>query len=195
VFVKADPKEESKMKVRYSLIAAFAVMSAPVFAQDAPAPSTQESSPPAQTEPMAPATPPAATTPSATDPAPTPSPAPAAPDKEAAAPAPSPSTTMAAGDLKESEDDAKMVPSLNATVDKVEEMDIFDANNKKIAEVDAVLEDSAGEVKGVAIEYGGFLGFGESGAILTFDQVKAQDGKLITTLSEDELKALPAWDK
>ena len=107
------------MKVRYSLIAAFAVMSAPVFAQDAPAPSTQESSPPAQTEPMAPATPPAATTPSATDPAPTPSPspAPAAPDKEAAAPAPSPSTTMAAGDLKESADDAKMVPSLNATVD------------------------------------------------------------------------------
>jgi hypothetical protein len=190
VFVKADPKEESKMKVRYSLIAAFAVMSAPVFAQDAPAPSTQESSPPAQTEPMAPATPPAAEAP-----APSTTPAPAAPDKEAAAPAPSPSTTMAAGDLKESEDDAKMVPPLNATVDKVEEMDIFDGNGKKIAEVDAVLEDSAGEVKGVAIEYGGFLGFGESGAILTFDQVKAQDGKLITTLSEDELKALPAWDK
>ena len=183
------------MKVRYSLIAAFAVMSAPVFAQEAPTPSTQESSPPAQTEPMAPATPPAAETPKATDPAPSPSPAPAAPDKEAAAPAPSTSTTMAAGDLKESADDAKMVPPLNATVDKVEEMDIFDANGKKIAEVDAVLEDSAGEVKGVAIEYGGFLGFGESGAILSFDQVKAQDGKLITTLSEDELKTLPAWDK
>ena len=183
------------MKVRYSLIAAFAVMSAPVFARDAPAPSTQESSPPAQTEPMAPATPPAATTPSATDPAPSPAPAPAAPDKEAAAPAPSTSTTMAAGDLKESQDDAKMVPALNASVDKVEEMDIYDANGKKIAEVDSVLEDSAGDVKGVAIEYGGFLGFGESGAILTFDQVKAQDGKLITTLSEDELKTLPAWDK
>ena len=70
-----------------------------------------------------------------------------------------------------------------------------EAMQKKIDEVDSVLEDSAGEVKGVAIEYGGFLGFGESGAILTFDQVKAQDGKLITTLSEDELKTLPAWDK
>jgi sporulation protein YlmC with PRC-barrel domain len=194
VFVKADPKEESKMKVRYSLIAAFAVMSAPVFAQDAPAPSTQETSPPAQTEPMAPATPPAAEAPKATDPAPSTTPAPAAPDKEAAAPALS-TSTMAAGDLKESQDDAKMVPALNASVDKVEEMDIYDANGKKIAEVDSVLEDSAGEVKGVAIEYGGFLGFGESGAILTFDQVKAQDGKLITTLSADELKTLPAWDK
>jgi hypothetical protein len=182
------------MKVRYSLIAALAVMSVPALAQDTPAPSTQESSPPAQTEPMAPATPPAASPPTATEPAPSTTPAPAAPDKEAAAPTPS-TSTMAAGDLKESEDDAKMVPSLNATVDKVEEMDIYDSNGKKIAEVDAVLEDSAGEVKGVAIEYGGFLGFGDSGAIMTFDQVKAQDGKLITTLGEDELKTLPAWDK
>ena len=73
-----------------------------------------------------------------------------------------------------------MVPPLNASVDKVEEMDIYDANGKKIAEVDSVLEDSAGEVKGVAIEYGGFLGFGEKGAIVTIDQVKTQDGKLIT---------------
>ena len=34
-----------------------------------------------------------------------------------------------------------------------------------------------GEIKGVAIEYGGFLGFGEKGAILTLDQVKPKDGK------------------
>jgi sporulation protein YlmC with PRC-barrel domain len=87
-----------------------------------------------------------------------------------------------------------MVPQLNASVDKVEEMDILDANGKKIAEVDSVLEDSAGEVKGVAIEYGGFLGFGEKGAIVTIDQLKAQDGKLITTLTEEQLPTLPAWN-
>jgi hypothetical protein len=57
-----------------------------------------------------------------------------------------------------------------------------------------VLEDSAGEVKGVAIEYGGFLGFGEKGAIVTIDQLKAQDGKLITTLTEEQLPTLPAWN-
>ena len=34
-----------------------------------------------------------------------------------------------------------MVAPLNASVDKVEEMDIYDANGKKIAEVDSVLED------------------------------------------------------
>ena len=183
------------MKVRYSLIAALAVMSAPVFAQEAPAPSTQESSPPAQTEPMAPATPPAATPtpPAATDPAP--SPAPVAPDKEAAAPAPATSTDVAAGNLKESEDDAKMVPSLNATVDKVEEMDIYDATGKKIAEVDSVLEDKNGEIKGLAIEYGGFLGFGEKGAILTLDQVRQKDGNIAIEMTEDQLTTLPAWNE
>ena len=78
------------MKVRYSLIAAFAVMSAPVFAQDAPAPSTQESSPPAQTEPMAPATPPAAEAPKATDPAPSTTPGSRSPTATCGRGAPSP---------------------------------------------------------------------------------------------------------
>ena len=42
-----------------------------------------------------------------------------------------------------------------------------------------MLEDSNGEIKGVAIEYGGFLGFGEKGAIMTFDQLKLKDGNLV----------------
>jgi sporulation protein YlmC with PRC-barrel domain len=88
-----------------------------------------------------------------------------------------------------------MVAPLNASVDKVEAMDIYDANGKKIAEVDSVLEDANGEIKGVAIEYGGFLGFGEKGAIVTLDQVKAQDGKLVTELTEEQLPTLPAWDQ
>jgi hypothetical protein len=177
------------MKARFSLIAALAVMSAPAFAQEAPSPSTQETTPPAQTEPMAPATPPAAETPSATEPAPAPAPT---MDKEAVAPAPSSDTSVAG--LRESEDDAKMVAPLNATVDKVEEMDVYDAAGKKIAEVDSVLEDSNGEVKGVAIEYGGFLGFGEKGAILTLDQVKQKDGNIAIELTEDQLSTLPAWN-
>ncbi len=54
---------------------------------------------------------------------------------------------------------------------------------------------SNGEIKGVAIEYGGFLGFGDKGAILTLDQVKAQDGKLITDVTEEQLTTLPAWNE
>ncbi|MFA6141331.1 MAG: PRC-barrel domain-containing protein [Hyphomicrobium sp.] len=179
------------MTARISLVALLAVMAGSAFAQEpSTAPPTTENAPSMQSDQMAPSTTPAPQAPAATEPTPA---APATTmDKEAAAPAPS--GDVAANALKKAEDDAKMVPQLNASVDSVEEMDIFDANGKKIAEVDSVLEDSTGEVKGVAIEYGGFLGFGEKGAIVTFDQLKAQDGKLTTTLTEEQLPTLPAWN-
>jgi len=186
------------MTARISLVAVLAVMAGSAFAQEPPAaPSTTEQAPSMQNDQMAPSTTPApATEAPAATPEPTPAPAPApAPDKEAAAPAPSGSSDVAASALKKSEDDAKMVPALNASVDKVEAMDIYDANGKKIAEVDSVLEDSNGEVKGVAIEYGGFLSFGEKGAIVTLDQLKTKDGNLVTELTEEQLPTLPAWDQ
>jgi sporulation protein YlmC with PRC-barrel domain len=172
-----------------SIIAALSIIAVPALAQEATSPSTQNA--PA-TDQMAPATPPAAPSvpaPSATEPAPAPSPTPPAADKQAAAP----SGEIVIGELRKSEDDNKTVDALNATVDKVKEMDVYDANGKKIAEVDSVLEDKNGDVKGIAIEYGGFLGFGEKAAILTLDQVKQKDGTLVTEMSEEQLPALPAW--
>jgi sporulation protein YlmC with PRC-barrel domain len=97
-------------------------------------------------------------------------------------------------ELRESEDDNKMVGPLSATVDQVEDMDIFDANGKKIGEVDAVLEDKAGNIKGVAVEYGGFLGIGSKGAVITFDRMKTKDGNIVVDLTEDDLTGLPAWN-
>jgi hypothetical protein len=178
------------MNARISLVAVLAVIAGSAFAQEPPAaPSTTEKAPSMQSDQMAPSTTPAPQAPAATEPTPAPAPA----DKSAAAPAPS--GDVAAGALKETEDDAKMVAPLNASVDKVEDMDIYDANGKKIAEVDSVLEDSNGDIKGVAIEYGGFLGFGEKGAILTFDQLKQKDGNLTTDLTEEQLPTLPAWNQ
>ena len=177
------------MTARISLAALLAVMASAALAQEPPAsPPATENAPSMQSDQMTPSTTPAPP-PAATEPAPT------APAPEAAAPSPAPSTDVASSALKESEDDNKMVAPLNASVDVVEDMDIYDANGKKIAEVDAVLEDASGEVKGVAIEYGGFLGFGDKGAILTLDQVKAQDGKLITEVTEEQLPTLPAWNQ
>ena len=178
------------MTARISLAALLAVMAGAAFAQDPPAsPPATENAPSTQSDQMTPSTTPAPQPPAATEPTPT------APAPEAAAPAPATSTDVASSALKESEDDNKMVAPLNASVDAVEDMDIYDANGKKIAEVDAVLEDSNGEIKGVAIEYGGFLGFGDKGAILTLDQVKAQDGKLVTDVTEEQLTTLPAWNE
>jgi len=110
------------MTARISLVAALAVMAGSAFAQEPPAaPSTTEKAPSMQSDQMAPSTTPApATEAPAAIPEPTPAPAPApAPDKQAAAPAPSGDVVIS--ELKKTEDDSKMVPAANATVDKAEQ--------------------------------------------------------------------------
>jgi sporulation protein YlmC with PRC-barrel domain len=103
--------------------------------------------------------------------------------------------TVVITDLTETQDGGKLVKPWNVPVDSVAEMDVFDANGKKIGEVDAVLEDKDGEVKGVAVGYGGFLGFGEKGAVVTLDQLKLKDGTLVTDINEDQLDQQPEWTK
>lgn len=172
------------MKTKLIIVASTLLLAGPVLAQEpleksGTAPSTTQNMPaanPSATEPLDNA----GTEPSHQAPMPTASPA--------AAPEP-----LAGAQLRASEDDSKTVGPLNATVDKVEEMDVFDASGNKIAEVDSVLEDQNGEIKGLAIEYGGFLGFGEKDAILTFDKIKGKDGNIVVEMTEDDLANLPVW--
>lgn len=98
-------------------------------------------------------------------------------------------------DLTEAQDGSKLVQPWNVPVDSVAEMDVYDAKGKKIGEVDAVLEDKGGEVKAVAVGYGGFLGFGEKGAVVTLDQLQLKDGTLVTAFDEEQLPKQPDWQK
>ncbi len=98
-------------------------------------------------------------------------------------------------DLTEAQDGSKLVKPWNVPVNSVAQMDVLDANGKKIGEVDAVLQDKNGEIKGVAVGYGGFLGFGEKGAVVTLDQLKLKDGTLVTDINEDQLDQQPPWMK
>jgi len=113
-----------------------------------------------------------------------------APQQQAATPEP---LDMSA--LRKSRDDDKMVNQLGADVDTVEDMDIFDANGRKIAEVEGVIEDENGQIVGLIIEHGGFLGIGDTESILTFDQVQLKNGDLVTTLVEEDLPKLPVWSR
>ncbi len=147
--------------------------------------------------------------PAATEPAPAPAPAPQTeatspapePQHEAATPAATPAPQQQAEvpaeivitELTAVDDHKKLVKPWAIPVDTVEEMDVYDKDGKKIGEVDAVLQDKKGEIKGVAVGYGGFLGFGEKGAIVTLDQVKLKDGNLVTELTADQLSQQPAW--
>ena len=59
------------------------------------------------------------------------------------------------------DDNKKLVTPWALPADRVAEMDVYAQNGKKIGEVDAVLQDKKGEIKGVAaLVHGGFLGFG-----------------------------------
>lgn len=165
------------MKVGMSTMAALAAIAGPALAQETP--STQNA-PSAQNRQMEPSTMPGM-------------PAPSMSGKQAGAT--TPAGGLVIGELREVEDDGKMVGPLNSTVDRVEEMDVYDANGKKIAEVDFVLEDKNGEVQGIAAEFGGFLGFGEKRAVLTLDQIKVKNGNIVVEMTEDQLPNLPAWRK
>lgn len=170
------------MKTKLYFVASAAVfLAGPAMAQE-PLDMAKAKTPTTQNAPAGAAAPEplekAGTEPSATQPAPQP--------RAAAEP-------LDIGTLRKAQEEGKTVSQLNATVDRVEEMDIYDANGKKIAEVDSVLEDQSGQIRGIAIEYGGFLGFGEKGAVLTLDQVKQKDGNLITEMTEEQLPSLPAW--
>jgi sporulation protein YlmC with PRC-barrel domain len=114
----------------------------------------------------------------------------AAPGQRADAPA-----AVVITDLTEVDDNTKLVKPWGVPADSVAEMDVYDANGKKIGQVDAVLQDKNGEIKGVAVGYGGFLGFGEKGAIVTLDQLQLKDGTLVTEIDEDQLAQQPEWMK
>ena len=193
------------MKARLCLVTSLLLLAAPAFAQEpleqtgtepsaqsAPAPSDMA---PAANEPLdqmgtdpgTQAAPAEGTTPPANEPL------------ERAGTEPSPSSDQPAAvvitELSEADDGNKLVKPWNVPVDSVAEMDVYDADGKKIGEVDTVLQDTNGEIKGVVVGYGGFLGFGEKGAVVTLDQLQLKDGTLITDINEDQLSQLPEWMK
>ena len=125
------------------------------------------------------------------------------PQKEAATPAPAPAPQQQAEvpaevvitELTAVDDQKKLVTPWALPADRVAEMDVYDKNGKKIGEVDAVLQDKKGEIKGVAVVHGGFLGFGSKDSIITLDRLQLKDGDIVTELTEDQLSQQPEWTK
>ncbi len=171
------------MKARLSVVASALLFAGPVWAEDAMTP---------KSDPGLPAPP------AATEPAPAP-----APKSETATPAPAPAPQQQAEvpaevvitELTAVEDGKKLVQPWALPVDRVAEMDVYDKNGKKIGEVDAVLQDKKGEIQGVTVVHGGFLGFGSKNSIVTLDRLKLKDGDIVTELTEDQLDAQPVWTK
>ena len=114
--------------------------------------------------------------------------APGAPDVKAPAP-----SGDAAG-LRKVADESRMVAPWSLTVDQVKGRDVYGPDGATIAEVDSVLEDGGGEIRAVIVEFGGYiLGIGDSEVIVTLDQLKPDGDHFTTSLTQDQLSALPAW--
>lgn len=106
-----------------------------------------------------------------------------------------PGTTPApAGtDLREIEDEAMMVQPFNVSVEDLGDMDIEGADGQDIGEVEEVLMDASGQAVAVSAEVGGFLGIGEKEVVIRLDQLQRQEDHLVTSLTKQQIEALPAW--
>jgi sporulation protein YlmC with PRC-barrel domain len=172
------------MKARVCLVASALLFAGQAWAEDSMTPKSDPGLP--------------APAPAATEPAPAP-----APQTEAATPAPAPAPQQQAEvpeevvitELTAVDDNKKLVTPWALPADRVAEMDVCDKNGKKIGEVDAVLQDKKGEIKGVAVVHGGFLGFGSKDSIITLDRLQLKDGDIVTELTEDQLSQQPEWMK
>jgi hypothetical protein len=92
------------------------------------------------------------------------------------------------------EDDSTVIQPWNKTVEQIEDMDLVDGSGNDIGDVEEVLTDASGQPAAVAAEVGGFLGIGDKEVIIGLDQLRVNGDDLTTTLSKEQLEALPEWD-
>ncbi|MCC7271582.1 MAG: PRC-barrel domain-containing protein [Alphaproteobacteria bacterium] len=102
-------------------------------------------------------------------------------------------TTAAPSGFREVKDEKRMVAPWNLSVEKIEKLNVHSAAGDKIGEVDKVLEDSTGQATAVVVEFGGFLGMGETEVVVPVAQLTLQGDRLVTSLSKEQLKAMPRW--
>jgi len=94
---------------------------------------------------------------------------------------------------KEAEDGKLMIPALNLTVDQMDDADLLGMDGTKIGEVDEVLTDASGQPAAVVVEVDD--GIGDKEVIMGLDQLRPDGKNLVTNLSAEQVKGLPAWEK
>jgi hypothetical protein len=99
-----------------------------------------------------------------------------------------------ARDYRELDDDNYVVQPFNVTVDQLDDMNVYGADGREIGEVEEVLVDASGNVVAVSVEADRSLGIGDREVIMRLDSLTYAEGRLSTTLSDDEIRSLPVWD-
>ena len=96
--------------------------------------------------------------------------------------------------LHEAKDDDAVVPGINRSVDDVEDMDLVGANGDEIGDVEEVLVDATNQPVAVVVDAGGFLGIGDRSVVIGLDRLQLNGDKLGTSMTKEDIEALPEWD-
>ena len=103
-------------------------------------------------------------------------------------------TAFAQTKFVEVEDETIRIPALNATVDQLEDMKVYDAAGMKIGDVEDVLGATQEQPVAISIDADDFLGKDGEDVVVTLDQLRVQDGKLVTDLTKEKIAEAPRWN-
>ena len=96
--------------------------------------------------------------------------------------------------LREVDKDEPLLGPGNMTVRQMEDAHVVDAHGKRVGDVEEVIANNRGQIVGLTAEVGGFLGMGDKEVLIPLEHLTVQNGQFRTTLTVDQLKALPRWD-
>lgn len=99
-----------------------------------------------------------------------------------------------AAEYREVRDEQMVVQPFNLAVDRMDDMDVYGAGGEKIGEIDEVLMNAAGQPVAVSVDVGGFLGIGGQEVIVALDQLRLDGQRFVTSLTKEQVEALPRWD-
>ncbi len=108
---------------------------------------------------------------------------------------------MAGGDTMMSRDGYVSAPQEELTAEMLTGAPVYDKNDEWIGEVSEIVLTEQGQVDGTVIDVGGFLGIGEKPVELALGdlQILREDGgddvRVYVAMSEDQLKAMPTYEK
>jgi hypothetical protein len=72
-------------------------------------------------------------------------------------------------------------------------IDLVNVRNDKLGDVDRIVLNTADNQTYAIVGYGGFLGIGEKKVLIPLQNVWMDGKKLVTDLSDDQLKRMPEW--
>jgi sporulation protein YlmC with PRC-barrel domain len=100
---------------------------------------------------------------------------------------------QSAGDLREIDDDDRIVELFNLSADRIDDMEVMTADGEEIGEIEDVLMDASARPVAVAVEVDDLLDVDDEERIIQLDKLKLEDDRFVTDLSKSEIESLPIW--